>query len=484
MTFTSLTFILFLVIVFALYWGFPHRRWQNLLVVVSSYGFYGWWDWRFCSLMLLSSVVDYGIGRALEATSLPARRRWLIAVSLAFNLGMLGFFKYFNFFTENLVSLLHLCGWQVDPFGIQVILPVGISFYTFQTLSYTIDVYRRELKATHSLVDFLAFVSFFPQLVAGPIERATNLLPQFERDRRFNHDDAVDGLRQILWGFFKKLAIADRLAPFVNEVFSNPGAYGGPELALGTVCFAFQIYCDFSAYSDIAVGTAKQFDIHLMRNFAYPYFASSITDFWRRWHISLSTWLRDYLYFPLGGNRGTPRQWAAALIVTFLISGLWHGAAWHFVVWGLFHGVAVMASRKRKATPDAEAGRDGWSSRIRSGLAVTLTFALVCVGWCLFRAQSLSDAGLMIGRIATEIWSPERWMQMLAHVAEQNALEKTLFLVALLVGIEGVMRRYQHPLQVGRLPRAIRWATYTLLLWATLDLMPQAPPAEFIYFQF
>lgn len=488
MTFTSLTFLIFLPLVFALYWGIPHRRSQNVVVLLASYLFYGWWDYRFCSLMLIASVVDYWVGRALQATDRQGWRNFWIGLSLVINLGMLGFFKYYNFFVDSLVQSLQSVGWHVHPFTIQVILPVGISFYTFQTLSYTIDVYRRELKATDSLVDFLAFVSFFPQLVAGPIERASNLLPQFERERRFDYDEAVEGLRQVLWGFFKKLVIADRLAPIVNAAFGDVSSCSGPDLVLATICFAFQIYCDFSAYSDIAVGTAKQFNIHLMRNFHYPYQAASVSEFWRRWHISLSTWLRDYLYIPLGGSRGTMAQGQAALLVTFLVSGLWHGASWHFVAWGLFHGLAMMFTRWWKLLREASS-REPISSgattrKLRQALAVGTTFVLVCFGWIFFRAETLSDAGVIISRIATQGIRPGRWVELAARIDAESGLQKSLILIGILVLLEWLARNFEHPLQITRLPVPLRWAAYTVLIWATLDLMPYTPSAEFIYFQF
>ena len=307
-TFASLTFFLFLPLVFALHWVQRNRTGQNVVLILASYLFYGWWDYRFCGLMLISSLVDFTMGRALSRTVSTNHRRLWLAISLVNNLGLLGFFKYFNFFRENFVQLTQQVGWQVNAGTLEIILPVGISFYTFQTLSYTIDVYRKRLEPTASLTQYLAFVSFFPQLVAGPIERATSLLPQLPHRRNFDETLSREGLRQILWGLIKKLILADRLAVIVDTYYGDPTPRTGPMLALGTICFAFQIYCDFSAYSDLAIGTARLFGIRLSRNFAYPYFAQSPSEFWRRWHISLSTWFRDYVYVPLGGNRTSPTR--------------------------------------------------------------------------------------------------------------------------------------------------------------------------------
>ncbi len=334
MNFTTLTFVLFCLLVFAVYWALRDRRWQNAFLLIMSYVFYGWWDWRFCGLMLLSSLIDFVISLRLDQTGSPRKRRALLSASLGCNLALLGTFKYYGFFVENLCAALTQLGLDLHLTTYQIVLPVGISFYTFQTLSYTIDVYRRQLEPTRSLIDYLAFVSFFPQLVAGPIERASHLLPQFASPRSFDPLIARDGLRLILWGMAKKILVADRLAIIVDQIYGSVGTAHGPLLAFGTVCFAFQIYCDFSAYSEIAKGTGQLFGIRLMRNFAYPYFSQSLGEFWRRWHISLSTWFRDYVYIPLGGSKVSAFRMRFNLLATFLISGFWHGAAWRFLVWG------------------------------------------------------------------------------------------------------------------------------------------------------
>ncbi len=409
MTFTTLTFILFLALFFPLYWGLRNRTAQNALIVLASYFFYGWWDFRFCALMLLASLLDYGIGLGLNRAQNPGTRRLILTLGLAGNIGMLGFFKYFNFFAENFRVMAAGLGWKVDPVTLHIVLPVGISFYTFQTMCYSIDVYRGRLRATPRLIEYLAYVSFFPQLVAGPIERATNLLPQFFAKRSFQYDRAVNGCRQILWGCFKKMVIADNLAPLVDEAFSDPSRFSGGELAMATLFFAFQIYCDFSAYSDIAIGVARLLGFELMRNFAYPYFSQSMGEFWRRWHISLTTWFKDYVYFPLGGNRVAPPRWAFNVMVTFLLSGFWHGASWSFVVWGALNGLAILPSRlsprpQTGRTAEAPGGNEDLP-RLKTLGRMALTFGVVCLGWVFFRAKTLADAALILRKMrGVGIW--------------------------------------------------------------------------------
>ncbi|MBT8375456.1 MAG: MBOAT family protein, partial [Bacteroidia bacterium] len=326
MLFNSIDFAVFLPVVFILYWFFCQKNLvlQNLMIVAASYVFYGWWDWRFLSLIVFSTIVDFTVGKMLAKENINSKRKLYLWTSILVNLGLLGFFKYYNFFLDNLITSFKLFGSELNVSSLNIILPVGISFYTFQTLSYTIDVYRRKLEPTNNIIDFAAFVSFFPQLVAGPIERATNLLPQFYNKRQFNYSKAVDGLRQILWGLFKKIVIADNCAQFANEFFNNSGDYGGSGLLLGALFFTFQIYGDFSGYSDIAIGTARLFGFNLMQNFAFPYFSRDIAEFWRRWHISLSTWFRDYLYIPLGGSRGGTAMKVRNTFIIFIVSGFWH----------------------------------------------------------------------------------------------------------------------------------------------------------------
>ena len=338
MLFNSIDFAIFLPIVFLLYWFVANKnlKFQNILLLVASYVFYGWWDWRFLSLIIFSSFIDYFVGISLSKTENSQKRKILLWMSILVNIGFLGFFKYFNFFSQSFADAFTLLGSHMEPSRLNIILPVGISFYTFQTLSYSIDVYRRKLEPTKDIIAFFSFVSFFPQLVAGPIERATNLLPQFYKKRKFDYGKAVDGMRQILWGLFKKVVIADNAAEYANEIFNNYEDYSGSTLFLGAVFFAFQIYGDFSGYSDIAIGTSRLFGFNLKQNFAFPYFSRDIAEFWRRWHISLSTWFRDYVYIPLGGSRGGTWMKIRNTFIIFLVSGFWHGANWTFISLGIF----------------------------------------------------------------------------------------------------------------------------------------------------
>jgi len=491
MTFTTVTFVVFLALVFALYWIARRRTLQNLLLVAASYFFYAWWDWRFCFLMLSSSLVDYSVGLGLNVTKGRARRRLLLLTSIVCNLGLLGFFKYYGFFAANLQALTTAIGWRLDELTLRLILPVGISFYTFQTMSYTIDVYRGRLRATANLIDYCCYVSFFPQLVAGPIERATRLLPQFTRPRTFDYATAADGCRQILWGFFKKMVLADNLGAIVDSIYNNPQAATGPQLALATVCFAYQIYCDFSAYSDIAIGTAKLFGIRLMRNFAYPYFSQNLEEFWRRWHISLSTWFRDYVYIPLGGSRvGRPRK-AFNAIVTFLLSGLWHGASWSFVAWGAANGVGVLPRLLRRGKALKAADTPGGAGFLPTAGALgrmLLTFAITCLLWVLFRAATIPDAtwnqALLIYRsMFAEAFSPAGYQALWRMLAEEGWMRRTLYFLAGFVGIEWLQRRREHALSLDRWPPWARWALYTLIIWVTLDVGTRVSGA-FLYFQF
>ncbi|HMC96187.1 MAG TPA: MBOAT family O-acyltransferase, partial [Flavobacteriales bacterium] len=413
MLFNSFAFLVFLPLVFIGYWWvFRSLRAQNLFVIAVSYVFYGWWDWRFTILLLISSVSDYGFGLFIDRQDEAGKRKRALLLSLVFNLGILAFFKYFNFFIDSAEDLLRTFGLRPNPWSLRVILPVGISFYTFQSMSYTIEVYRRNFKPVREPVAYLAFVSFFPHMVAGPIMRAVDLLPQFMRPRVFDFDKARDGARQMLWGFFKKIVIADQCAPLVDRIFGlDPATTPGVTLFFGAVFFAFQIYGDFSGYSDIAIGCARFFGIDLMRNFNYPYFSRSIGEFWRRWHISLSTWFRDFVYVPLGGNR-TPGRRARNILITFAVSGLWHGANWTYVGWGLLHGSyhvpgALSGIQKPQGDPRLrDLPRMGW------------TFLLVLLGWVLFRAATLHAAWLHLrytasnalfspGNLIAHVWRPE-----------------------------------------------------------------------------
>lgn len=405
MLFNSFDFLLFLPIVFLLYWFvFKSRKIQNLFLVAASYVFYGWWDWRFLFLIAITSICSYASGILLERYE--GRRKWQWMVSFAnitLNLLILGVFKYYNFFMESFEGLFRSIGYQIDWVTLDVILPVGISFYTFQALSYTIDVYKKKLPATHDIVEFFAYICFFPQLVAGPIERATNLLPQFQHSRTFNYDRAVDGGKQILWGFVKKILIADRCAIIVDFYWNQYQDLPGLTLFILGVLFTFQIYCDFSGYSDIAIGCAKLFGIQLTKNFDNPYFSRSIPEFWRRWHISLMTWFRDYIYIPLGGSRCSKWKVIRNVFIVWGVSGLWHGADWTFVCWGLFHATLlsfyIILGINSKYKHIVAFGH--YLPTIREAMQMIVTFFLVVIGWIIFRSDSMSQAAGFLQSICT-----------------------------------------------------------------------------------
>ncbi|HIB37494.1 MBOAT family O-acyltransferase [Mesonia sp.] len=391
MLFNSFTFLIFLPIVFILYWFLLKKsfRAQNILLLIASYVFYGWWDYRFLSLILVSTLVDYFVGLKLSETEKKASRKWLLAVSLLFNLGLLCYFKYANFFIDSWVEAWGSVGVNFNISSLSVILPVGISFYTFQTLSYTIDIYRKQLQPTPSFFRFATYVAFFPQLVAGPIERAAHLLPQFDRKRIFDFEYAKSGISLILWGMFKKVVIADNCAFFVNQIFNDISGHSSAELAIGAVLFGFQIYGDFSGYSDIAIGVARLFGFDLMTNFRFPYFSKNIPEFWRRWHISLSTWFRDYLYIPLGGSRGGLLMKIRNIFAIFLVSGLWHGANWTFVIWGGIHASLYLPTLLSKAPKRKVSNNEFKFSQLP---AMLYTFIAVMLAWVFFRAANVSQA--------------------------------------------------------------------------------------------
>ena len=410
MLFNSIDFAIFLPIVFILYWFVTNKnlKLQNLLIVVASYVFYGWWDWRFLSLIVFSTVVDYTVGRQLRTEENQLKRKILLWTSILVNLGFLGFFKYYNFFLDNFITAFSFFGQEIQGNSLNIILPVGISFYTFQTLSYTIDVYKRKLEPTKDFIAFSAFVSFFPQLVAGPIERATNLLPQFYAKRTFNYSKATDGLRQILWGLFKKIVIADNCAIIADSVFANYLDVSASTLLLGAILFAFQIYGDFSGYSDIAIGTAKLFGFDIMRNFAFPYFSRDIAEFWRRWHISLSTWFRDYLYIPLGGSHGGTLMKVRNIFIIFIVSGFWHGANWTFIIWGALNAIyflPLLLTKNNRNNLEIVAQEKLFPS-IKEFFQILITFGLTVLAWIFFRAESVTDALRYLHRLfSAEIFS-------------------------------------------------------------------------------
>lgn len=479
MSFNSVEFAFFLSVVFILYWFVTSKsiRAQNLLLLASSYFFYGCWDWRFLSLIIFSSFLDYSIGIGLSKTSKAAQRKALLLTSILINLGSLGIFKYFNFFSESFSKAFSLLGYsEVNPLFLNVVLPIGISFYTFQTLSYSIDVYRKKIKPTEDAIAFFAFVSFFPQLVAGPIERAENLLPQFSKKRFFDYDQAVDGMRQILWGLFKKVVIADTCAGYANEIFANYAQLSGSTLLLGAVFFSFQIYGDFSGYSDIAIGTARLFGFSLMKNFAYPYFSRDIAEFWRRWHISLSTWFKDYVYIPLGGSRGSVLMRIRNTFIVFVVSGLWHGANLTFVAWGALHALyflpLLLTNTNRTYQDIVAKGR--LLPSIQEGVQIVATFFLITIAWVLFRAQSIREAIAYInGIFSASLFS-----------MPENLPTGGLLLIAVFIIAEWLQREKDHALcfKTIKTHRIVRWSTYCAIFFLILYNFKSSQ--EFIYFQF
>ena len=465
MLFNSFEFMLFLPIVFLLYWFvFKPRKLQNLFLVVASYVFYGWWDWRF--------LMEHYEGRRKA-------QKIVSASNIVLNLLILGVFKYYNFFVESLETLFaSLFNYHLDWVTINVILPVGISFYTFQALSYTIDVYQKKLSATHDIVEFFAYISFFPQLVAGPIERATNLLPQFQKSREFDYAKAVDGMRQMLWGFFKKLVIADNCASAVNEFWNSYPYLPGFSVFFLGVMFTFQIYCDFSGYSDIAIGCARLFGFKLMRNFNYPYFSRSIPEFWRRWHISLMTWFRDYIYFPLGGSRCAKWKVIQNTMIVFLVSGLWHGANWTFICWGIYHACLIalylILGINTKTKDIVAQGRTFATAKELFQMAAT--FLLVIFGWIIFRAENIGQLVDLLHYMTTN-----KFFDLSQTYGKAFLLQSLLMLA-----VEWVQREKQHALQ---LPdnwlfrrKSVRWGLYVLLY--IFILSSTGKDETFIYFQF
>ena len=480
MLFNSFEFLLFLPIVFLLYWFvFRRRRWQNLLIVVASYVFYGWWDWRFLLLIALTSLCSYVSGLLLEHYEGQRRRQQAVsAANIVLNLGILGVFKYYNFFVENLDALFGMMGYHLDWVTMKVILPVGISFYTFQALSYTIDVYQKKLPATHDIVEFFAYISFFPQLVAGPIERATNLLPQFQQRRQFDYAKAVDGMRQMLWGFLKKLVIADNCAAIVNGYWDHFQDLPGLSLFHLGVLFTFQIYCDFSGYSDIAIGCARLFGFNLMRNFNFPYFSRSIPEFWRRWHISLMTWFRDYIYFPLGGSRCDKWKIIRNVYIVWGISGLWHGANWTFVCWGLFHATLLavynLLGVNTKYKNVVAYGR--YLPSMKETMQMALTFFLTVIGWIIFRAETMAQAvDYLTAMVSNKFFDASALFGVTC----------TFFGIVLLA-IEWLQRDKQHALQFSDVKpfnyRLVRWGIYYIIIM--IIACYAGTSQTFIYFQF
>jgi len=483
MIFNSIDFAIFLPIVFFLYWFVANRnlKLQNLFIIVSSYFFYGWWNWAFLYLILLSTIVDYSVGLVLSKEENQFNRNISLWLSIIVNLGLLGFLKYYNFFLDNFITAFSLFGTKINAGSLSIILPVGISFYTFQTLSYTIDVYKRKIKPTRDFIAFSAFVSFFPQLVAGPIERAANLLPQFLSKRIFDYSKAVDGLRQILWGLFKKIVIADNCGIYVEYVFNNSSDLPGSTLLLGAVLFSIQIYCDFSGYSDIAIGTARLFGFNLMQNFAFPYFSRDIAEFWRRWHISLSTWFRDYLYIPLGGSRCGTAKRVRNIFIIFIVSGFWHGANWTFIVWGALHAICflpLLLSGKNRLNL-AIVAKGKYFPSLTEAVHMLLTYGIVVITWIFFRAESVGHAVNYIG----EIFS--RSLMTIPHFIEVERFQKVTVLIIGFIFIEWLGREEQYALSVTNKMRHsfTRYFLYYMVVLSIL-IYGNLKANQFIYFQF
>ena len=475
MIFNSIEFAAFLPIVFVLYWLLKNSiKLQNILIVLASYLFYGWWDWRFLILIFLSTVIDFSTSHFLSIKKDKKTRKYLLAVSILSNLGFLAYFKYHNFFLENFKEAFHFFGKELDIYSLKVILPVGISFYTFQTLSYTIDVYRKKITPTTNFIAFASFVSFFPQLVAGPIERASNLLPQFLKKRKFSPEMASDGLRQILWGLFKKIVIADNCAEIANGIFNNYESEPGSVLLIGAFMFSFQIYADFSGYSDIAIGTAKLFGFQLNQNFKFPYFSRNIAEFWRKWHISLTTWFKDYVYIPLGGSRSSKWITIRNTIIVFTISGFWHGSNWTFIFWGLVNAllfIPLMIAKTNRKYEEKTYGKVSFTSIIK----VLVTFVLVSLTWVLFRSPNLSSAVQYYEIIfSTSFFTSPK--------TDVNLIIALLLIFTTIIEWRG--KDCTHALEkiAFRRKRWLRWSFYIFIIFLTITY--GGKEQDFIYFQF
>ena len=477
MLFNSIPFLFFLPTVFIIYWGIFQKsiKSQNAIILLASYVFYGWWDFRFLTLLFASTVVDFLIGKYLYKEKNKFRRKVLLSLSLIFNLGLLFFFKYYNFFIDNWIESWASLGVEMHASSLNIILPVGISFYTFQTLSYTIDIYRRKIEPTDNFINFSAFVAFFPQLVAGPIERAKHLLPQFTRKRVFKKDIGISGLYLILWGLFKKIVIADSCALYVDAIFNDYEEMNSASLLLGMIYFAFQIYGDFSGYSDIAIGTGRLFGFDLMQNFNYPYFSRNISEFWRRWHISLSTWFRDYVYIPLGGSRGSNSQKIRNIFIIFLVSGFWHGANWTFIVWGGLHGIFFLAllkgNQNRKYLHSVAENKN--VPTFRELTQMVFTFGLTSFAWIFFRAENLKTAVHFIERIFTNFNFGIQYLSIERYNVEM------LLVITFFVLVEWFHRNLEHPF-TGR----FKWMKITGIILMLLTLGVYSKQQDFIYFQF
>ncbi|MBQ4805085.1 MBOAT family protein [Aquimarina sp. MMG015] len=473
MQFNTVDFALFFPIVFVFYWFVfnSSKKIQNIFLLAVSYLFYSFWDWRFLSLIFLSSMIDFLVSSQLQTTT-RVRKKILLGISLFFNLGVLFVFKYFNFFIETFTEAFLLFGKPISYGSLQLVLPVGISFYTFQTLSYTIDVYRERMRATNDIVSFFAFVSFFPQLVAGPIERASNLLPQFQKSRVFNYSKSIDGLRLILGGLFKKMVIADNCAVIVNRLFEDYTEYSGSTLLCGAIFFGFQIYGDFSGYSDIAIGSARLLGFDLKKNFNFPYLSKNLIEFWRRWHISLSTWFRDYVYIALGGNRVSKFRLVFNILVVFLLSGLWHGANLTFIFWGLIHGIILIFTVFINNETKFGVFLQNQNSIVVDFLRMSITFFIVTIAWVFFRADSITEAFGYLDRI---------FSSTLFSIPQGNKLFLILLIVYL--GIEWFQKKREHLLDIHYISsKSIRYLIYYVTVFVVFYYAGDLQ--TFIYFQF
>jgi D-alanyl-lipoteichoic acid acyltransferase DltB (MBOAT superfamily) len=477
MLFNSIGFLIFLPIVFILYWFVFNKKYQhqNLLVLVASFYFYACWDWRFLFLLMFSIGLDFFSGIQIEKSKSKKEAQIWLAISIIINLGFLGFFKYYNFFVGSFSDLLSGFGFHANVWLLKIVLPVGISFYTFHGLSYVIDIYKKRISAERNFIDYAVFVSYFPLLVAGPIERATHLLPQIQRKRVFNYEQAADGMRQILWGFFKKMVIADNCAPLVNDIFTHYQTESASNLVLGAVLFAFQIYGDFSGYSDIALGVSRLFGIELLKNFSFPYFSRDIAEFWRRWHISLSSWFRDYLYIPLGGSKGGLIMKIRNTFIIFLVSGFWHGANWTFIIWGglnaLYFMPLLITDKNRQNLEVVAMGK--LIPSFKEIFQILLTFSLTCFAWIFFRAASVSQAISYIGKICNKTI-----LSIPPHLPY-----KVLSLVGIMLLIEWINRNMFHGLEIKRFNPWLRRVLYLVIIYIILRYA-NFGNNEFIYFQF
>jgi D-alanyl-lipoteichoic acid acyltransferase DltB (MBOAT superfamily) len=482
MLFNSIEFAIFLPLVFVIYWFVIAKKlfFQNLFIVIASYFFIGWWDWYVLLIISFTTILNYTFGLAIGNNDYKSKRKFLLWLSILSNLSILAVFKYYNFFIDNFIIAFTFLGHNAKLESINLVLPVGISFYTFQTMSYTIDVFRKKIEPTKDIIAFSAFISFFPQLIAGPIERASNLLPQCMRQRAFDYRLAVDGMRQILWGLFKKVVIADNCAEYANLIFGAPENYSGSTLLLGAFFFAIQIYGDFSGYSDIAIGTARLFGFDLMRNFAFPYFSRNIAEFWKRWHISLSTWFRDYVYIPLGGSRSSTIIKIRNTFIIFLLSGFWHGANWTFICWGILNALyylpLLLTGKNRNDLSIVAEGKILPS--LSETLKILFTFTLTVFAWIFFRSDSVGDAFAYISGIL----SPS--LLTIPYFTGIGLLLPFTVILFSFITIEWLGREHSHCLSKFALswPRQLRWAFYYLLIFVIFWY--SGKQQEFIYFQF